>query len=828
MTKPVIHLVCQAHLDPIWLWEWEEGAAEAISTFRTAADLCGEFGTFVFNHNEVILYEWVEEYEPALFARIQRLVREGKWHIMGGWFVQPDCNMPSGESFVRQILAGRRYFDEKFGSRPTTAINFDPFGHTRGLVQIMAKGGYDSYVFCRPGTPEPPYPGHEFIWVGYDGSEIMASRPLSWYNSPLGKAADKVRAHIDAHADKECTILLWGVGNHGGGPSRDDLRQLKELFAETEDAELRHSTPEDYFAQVAEYRDQLPRHEHDMNPWAVGCYISQIRIKQQHRRLENELYATEKMLAAADMQGLLEYPMAPMIEAERDLLFAEFHDILPGSSIQPAEDAALRLMDHGLEILSRLKARAFFALASGQPKAAEGEIPILVYNPHPYAVQRDVSCEFQLADQNWEPTFTLPTVYQGDAELPSQVEKELSNLNLDWRKRVVFAADLAPGMNRFDCRLTSVPERPKPALRAAGERIVFRTTEIEAEISTVTGLLESFRAGGADILKPGAMRPLVVADSDDPWEMGAVSFREVIGAFELASPAEAARVSGLRSAVPPAVRVIEDGPVRTVVEAVFEYGVSRLLLTYRLPKRGTEVGIEARVFWNEKGKLLKLSVPVAFAGSLHGQVAYGRQELPSNGQEAVAQKWLAVVAEEGDQALTCITEGTYAADYAEGELRLTLLRSPAYSGHPIGDRPVVPQDRFLPRIDQGERVFRFWLAGGPASERLATIDREALAANEAPFALSFFPNGEGAPPAPAVILDGDSTALLTALKQAEDGNGWIARLFEAGGAGATCQLRAPCLGIDEKLHLQPFEIASLRLGLDGRLEYTNLIEESLG
>jgi len=159
---------------------------------------------------------------------------------------------------------------------------------------------------------------------------------------------------------------------------------------------------------------------------------------------------------------------------------------------------------------------------------------------------------------------------------------------------------------------------------------------------------------------------------------------------------------------------------------------------------------------------------------------------------------------------------------------LTLLRSPAYSGHPIGDRPVVPQDRFLPRIDQGERVFRFWLAGGPASERLATIDREALAANEAPFALSFFPNGQGAPPAPAVILDGDSTALLTALKQAEDGNGWIARLFEAGGAGATCQLRAPCLGIDEKLHLQPFEIASLRLGLDGRLEYTNLIEESLG
>ncbi len=97
-------------LDPVWLWEWEEGAAEAISTFRTAADLCEAFPDFVFNHNEAILYEWIEEYEPALFKRIQQLVKRGQWHIMGGWFLQPDCNMPSGESFVRQALYGRRFF----------------------------------------------------------------------------------------------------------------------------------------------------------------------------------------------------------------------------------------------------------------------------------------------------------------------------------------------------------------------------------------------------------------------------------------------------------------------------------------------------------------------------------------------------------------------------------------------------------------------------------------------------------------------------------------------------------------------------------------------
>lgn len=134
-----LHLVCNAHLDPVWQWEWEEGAAAAVSTFRSAADFCEEFDGFVFNHNEVILYQWIEEYEPALFERIRKLVGSGKWHISGGWYLQPDCNLPSGESFVRQILSGRKYFMEKFGVAPSTAVNYDPFGHTRGLVQIMTK-----------------------------------------------------------------------------------------------------------------------------------------------------------------------------------------------------------------------------------------------------------------------------------------------------------------------------------------------------------------------------------------------------------------------------------------------------------------------------------------------------------------------------------------------------------------------------------------------------------------------------------------------------------------------------------------------------------------
>lgn len=121
-----MYLICNAHIDPMWQWEWTEGVGTALSTFRVAAELCEKNDAFVFNHNESLLYQWIEEYEPELFRRIEALVRKGRWHIMGGWFVQPDCNIPHGESIVRQISTGRRYFREKFGAEPTTAIQLRP------------------------------------------------------------------------------------------------------------------------------------------------------------------------------------------------------------------------------------------------------------------------------------------------------------------------------------------------------------------------------------------------------------------------------------------------------------------------------------------------------------------------------------------------------------------------------------------------------------------------------------------------------------------------------------------------------------------------------
>lgn len=825
-----LHLLCNAHLDPYWLWDWEEGAAEALSTFRTAAGLCEEYDGLVFNHNEAILYQWVETYEPALFARIQRLAAEGKWRIMGGWYLQPDCNMPSGEGFVRQCLVGRRYFWDKFGVEPKTAINFDPFGHSRGLVQILVKAGYDSYIHCRPDQHDCPLPDSDYIWVGYDGSEIAAHRTLGWYGSPQhGLARNKVENYLEDHSGREVGLVLWGVGNHGGGPSRKDLDDLAALIKEHTAFPIVHSHTAAYFGELKERGIARPRHEGDLNAWAVGCYTSQVRLKQKYRAVENTLFMTEKMAAAAALAGRMDYPHAEFAAATEDMLTAQFHDVLPGSSVQAVEESGLRVMDHALEILSRVRARAYFALAAGQPRAAEGQIPICIYNPHPWPVRGIFEVEFNLPDLAYE-GFTTPTVCRQGEALPCQTEKEAGNMNLDWRKRVVFAAELAPGrMNRFDCTLeTRLDARPPAQAREPGEDVIVANGRMKARVSATTGRLEEYEVDGRTCIAGSGLRLLAMNDDEDPWSMLTTRYRDVLGEFTLMPADRAAAFSGVETDRLPAVRVVEDGPVRTVVEALFHYGDSAAVVTYGLPKSGAEVEVGLRVFWAEKDKALKLAVPSALAGPAYwGQVVFGRDVLPAEEREVVAQQWTALVSEHDGLALTCINEGVYGSDMVNGEMRLTLLRAPAYAGHPVAGRPIVQQDRFTPRHDQGERLFRLWLNAGPAAERMAAVEAEAAAHNQRPFALSFFPSGDGAPPAAGVLLD-DPNVQLVAFKRAEDGNGFIIRLFEAVGAPRSVQCAIPARGVECEIALGAFEVKSLFLADGaGALEDVDLVERPL-
>jgi len=518
----------------------------------------------------------------------------------------------------------------------------------------------------------------------------------------------------------------------------------------------------------------------------------------------------------AALQGLMDYPGKDLRGALEDLLFCEFHDILPGSSISQVETYALQRMDHGLEILSRLKTRAFFAFLSGQQKAAEGEFPVFVYNPHPHSVKETIICEFQpyepLKDRS---IVRVPEVTDGDGRIiPSQMEKESSNIAEDWRKRVVFQAELRPGqMNRFSCRLNDVKLKSKKKERKKTS-LGFQSGNREIVINRRTGLVDRYHIDGIDFLKSQSFRSVACKDYPDPWAMLVRSFRNVKGRFTLMTKAESARFAGISAPELEPVRIIEDGPVRTVIEALFKYNNSAICQRYKILKKGSELEIEVQVFWCEKDCLLKFSIPTRFQeGSCKGQVMYGVEDFKRAGEELVAQKWVAAVASDKKYALTVINNGTYGFDFAGGELRLSLLRPAGYAAHPVGKGiPLVPQDRFEPRIDQGMRTFRFWINGGRTTDRLKKIDREALTKSEDPMVLSCFSSGKGEKIKPAVLLN-DSAVQVTTLKMAEKKNWLLIRLFNPTGKKRKTNINIPFLNTLFDVSLRGFEIKTMAVAL---------------
>ena len=188
-----LHMIGNAHIDPVWLWQWPEGYQEVRATFQSAVDRLDEYPEYVFTCDSSLFFAWVEESDEVLFQRIRAHVQSGRFQVIGGWWIEPDCNIPGGESFVRQALYGQRYLKEKFGITATTGANIDSFGHNATIPQILAKSGCDSYVFLRPSPTEKELPAPLFRWESPDGSSVLAYRIPHEYLAPK----DDIGEHVE-------------------------------------------------------------------------------------------------------------------------------------------------------------------------------------------------------------------------------------------------------------------------------------------------------------------------------------------------------------------------------------------------------------------------------------------------------------------------------------------------------------------------------------------------------------------------------------------------------------------------------------------------------
>ncbi len=716
-------MICNAHIDPIWQWDWPEGVSATLSTFYSAVKLCDEFD-YIFCHNEVTVYKYVEEYAPELFERIKELVKAGKWHIMGGWYLQPDCNMPSGESFVRQIREGQRYFEEKFGVRPTTAINFDPFGHSVGLVQIVKKCGQDSYMFMRPYSNQLTLPSEQFIWRGLDGSEIKAARSIGGYNSPLGNSAAVIKQRGESQGFP-VGVVLWGVGNHGGGPSRKDLSDIEQNLLSDTQIEYIHSTPERFFAAI-EPTEVFDRSLHISMP---GCYTSMYRVKKLHAQLEAEISIAEKMATAAyTSKALQEYPETALQTAVEDLMNAEFHDVLPGTSAPCGENAGIRFLNHGILEAERVKIKSYLALSAAQAPAADGEYPIVIFNPHPYELRDNVECEFTLADQNWREDYTsrITVKDENGNPVPHQVIKEESNINLDWRKRIIFEATLRPmRLTRYSVYVDFVEAKATPNLPV----FVYDNGRKRVEIDERTGLLTSYRIDGIEYVGEG-FGLCRFDDNGDPWGMSKDQLLR-LGTNERAFTPSAFPDGPFRGMKSP--QIVEDGDIYTGIEAFFECESTRARILYKIYKGNDDVDIDVTLYMCDINNVIKLKIPISLRGELIGQTAFGTDTLFTDARENVAQRFVAV--DSGEKCVALINNGVYGSHYENGCLYMSLARGVNYCAHPIKERPLIPPDKFTKKIDQGENNYSFRLTLTKRND----LERKTAEFVEKPYALNIFP-----------------------------------------------------------------------------------------
>ena len=717
-----LHLVCNAHLDPVWMWDWKEGASEAISTFYSAVELSDEFD-YVFCHNEVLLYEFIEKYDPALFEKIKKLVKSGKWRIMGGWYLQPDVIAPTGESIIRQAYLGRKYFEEKFGVSSTTALNFDSFGHPRGLTQALKVCGYDSYLICRPMDDRLSLEQNPFKWIGYDGSEIKTLRMGDGYMycTPLGRAEERINIKLEKLGDVDYALVPWGVGNHGGGPSRKDLRDIERMMKEA-DCKIIHSYPEAYFEKV----DPKFEVKETLGKIFVKCYSSMSRVKRRHAEIENALYLTEKMVSVADsLKGIGAFT-TEFDTAMRDMAFLEFHDILSGTCAEDGERSALKKGEHALEILDNLKLKAFFTLTEDFEKAEEGTFPIFVFNPNPFDYTTTTEAEFLLLDAITDDITRYEiTAFVGGKQIPCQVIKELSNINYDRRKRVAFKTTLkAMEITRVDIHFKVIPNDKTPI--ETPEFITVKDEFKTVVIDKKKGLITSYKQGDKELIEGDIFVPYIFDDSADPWGFDDVTMGTGMRRVPLAT-GEEELFKNVETC-----RITENGDVLTQVESLFKKEGFEIRLVYKIYKHLPYIDVTCNILSADKLKGIRLG----FENEKSAQLALtlGREPLTFDYMEKPMHRFMRL-----GSGLTIANDGTFSSVGDESGAYMTLFNGSMYCAHKVGDRPLIDYSRFIAPIEIGWHTFNYRV--GYVEE--GKEETFATAFNQKEYALVFFPHGKG-------------------------------------------------------------------------------------
>lgn len=812
MKKFVVHVIPNAHLDPVWLWDYREGLNEGVATCRTILDLMEANPDLTFIRGEAAIYEHIRRTDPATFARILKKIRTGRWDAVGGTWIQPDTNLLDGETLCRHYDVGLRYFREKLGVKVKCAWQADSFGHTAGLPEVLAAGGVENFAFTRPPAEVLPLRHPAFWWRGRGGARILAYRPpIGWY----GCERDEIHRRFDQlvpwvkKSPLRNLAMFIGLGNHGGGPSQrlvDDIRVWAKAHPEFD---VRFAGLHSFFAALrrelaAPGSPRLQEIRGELNFCMRGCYAAVARFKHPYRRAEHELLRAERTTALLTQTGLA--PAADLTGVWESILFNSFHDILPGSSIERAFDeqcdevggvrhsaceAAFRALNH---LAGRIRV-TLPKVAADHPKA----VPLLLWNPHLRPVQTCVEIEGCIDHR------PIPAYKDRPAELPVEVRlngkpvphqviatEHESFVDLAWRKRVVVPVTLpAAGWNVVTLGWVEKPAVPAPTTKATGRDRTIRNDFYRITAQPGGSGIQVFHRG-KKLFGPRGLHLVTVGDNWGSWgsmdeSLPGVRLTEEIGRWKIAR-----------------VAVTESGPLRAALVVRLISAKAHADLTFRLTAGTEEIAIDARVFTDLEAARVKLVLPGAH--SVECEVPAERVRRTTEGEIPVL-RWLRARAGLGKNGFALASDVLAAYDLENGDLRVTLARATRYARAENLDQS---KEWWRPTADRGELRERLVLLppDGP-------VEQTAGLLSQPPLTLQIWENRTGTLPATGSLarLTPDTVELL-ALKPAATGAGIEVRL-----RNPTNRPVRPVLTLAGRRHapgtVAPGEIATFRLGRSG-------------
>ncbi len=707
-----VHLIFNAHIDPVYLWGWPAGADEVLATCRSACDRLEANPDLIFTRGEAWAYRLVQELNPPLFARIRKHIEAGRWEIVGGWWIQPDCNQPSGWAMQKQIELGQRYFQKTFGHSPLVAYNVDSFGHAATLPGYIHQAGQRYYVMMRPQEHEMTLPARLFRWRGYPGTpEIVTFRIAVGYgtgneNLSAPELVSRVRAAATQLPEGIAhTMLFMGVGDHGGGPTERLIALCREHMTAIDGVRLVFSSPRRFFDAVAPQIDRLPLVTGELQMHAIGCYSVHRGVKTALRRAEHLLLQAQTALEVAPPSKSMPLDLEP---AWQRVAFNHFHDTLGGTCIPsayPQMEAqlgqALALADDAVHLALRRKIqsfpndihqRAILLNASDRPFDGYTEFDPWLGGWGAWTPEHRLLDE---ADRNVE-----CQALAGEAIVPGPPPRVLCRLRVEPGQLRVLRI-MAPGHSAADraAKPAELPTAPA-GLTILPEALSQRESQ---------GLGTGVDWGRRQLSLAGLTLPLprlaLLEDPTDTWSHGVDRYVEgTVTSAHWDDPV-----------------VLESGPLRTAMIQTGCIGTSPLRWEWRLYAGEPYVELVLRVEWRQQRQVLKLilSAPTPFEGRVDG-IMGGELERPNNGREVPCRDFTLLRCGDGRQ-LGIVCPDVYALDASAHRLRLTLLRSPLMACH-------IPHPGAAPRgqySDRGEHVFRFRFLAGPGATPQA-LDNQAL------------------------------------------------------------------------------------------------------